>query len=485
MATALDPSRAAADDDRRPATPTRLPAWAAGAALLAALGALRLGGRELWLDEAYSQAAVHDLVGTVTRTGGTMAAYYALLTPWSWLHESPAWLRAPSLVLMVAAVAVTSAFVGRVAGRRAAMWTALVAAATPAIVVYATEARSYALVCLLAATAWYALDRVLEDAASAWRWAYLGATALLPLAHGLGTVQAVAAGVAVLLARPPRRTLGLLVAAGGCTVAVLGAMYALGIEEVGAWVEPLTVEGATTFVRMLVHPTAALALVVVVLAGVGAAWCWRAGGAMPLARFRRIALVCWGPGTMAAILVLSLVRPSQVPRYGVTAALAVAGLAGIAIAQLGRRPIERAAPIVLVVAMVLTMPPADGSQGWAVAARQVADGGVPGDQVVFGGPDARVPFEAAWSQLEPARTPVVLDGAEPLGAFDRFWDEGTAEDLLGDVTATERVWVVQIDGKAPEVTELRRALVADAGYEQVDRWSIDDRVELWLFAPAR
>lgn len=485
MAIALDPSRAAADDPSRTATATRLPAWAAGAALLAVLGGLRLGGRELWLDEAYSQAAVHDLAGTVTATGGTMAAYYALLTPWSWIDDSPAWLRAPSLALMIAAIALTSAFVGRVAGRRAAMWTALVAAATPAIVVYATEARSYALVCVLAATAWYALDRVLEDEASAWRWAYLGATVLLPLAHGLGTIQAVAAGVAVVAARPSRRTIALLACAAMLTVTVLAAMYLLGIEGVGVWVEPLTVAGAATFVRMLLHPTPALALVVAVLAAIGAAHCWRAGGATPLDRFRRVALVCWGPGTMAAILVLSLARPSQVPRYGVTAALAVAGLAGIAIAQLGQRPIERLAPIVLVAAMVVTMPPADAGQGWAVAARRVADDGVGGDQVVFGGPDARVPFEAAWSQLDAPSTPTVLDGAGPLGSFDRFWGEGETAALLGEVVPTERVWVVQVDGKAPEVTGLRRALVASAGFEQVDRWSVDGRVELWLFAPRK
>lgn len=462
-----------------------VPTWLPGASLLVMLGFIRLGNSELWLDEAFTDAAVRHLGETLRATGATMGTYYVLLTPWSRLASSLAWLRAPSLLFMVLALVTSVSLVERTSGRRAAVWAGLVAGCLPIIVNYSAEARSYGLVCLLVATMWLALDRVLVGDRGPWGACFVVISALLPLTHGLGVVQVLMAGLAVLIARPPRGVLVLMGYAGLASASVLLAMTRIGISDVGGWIEPLSVSGALVFVRLIVHPSGLVAVVLLAAALVGAWTCVTGHRTDPSERFRRVMYLAWGPGSMAVILLISVLRASQVPRYGMAAAFALAALMGIAVDRIEGGLAAQAVPLALVAVVTFGQLNPGTEQWWTNTARLLAAEQVLGDQVVFGGADVRMPFESAWTRQRTHGEPSVLGPGDPLGSFDRFDAEPDVDVILAEVDRSERVWVVEDDQKWDGVLDqIRRSLLAE-GYRNVDRWDMGDGILVWLLGPPR
>jgi hypothetical protein len=173
--------------------------WIAGTALLAVAARLPglLSGRPLWLDEAMVVEAVRSEGGLAALARLDLhppllaAILAALPTVEPWLVRLPSWLAS------VASVAAAAWAGGRWGGPAASRRFGLFAALCPPWVLYAGEARPYALALLLA-TLWIG-----ELAAP--RPARLGALVAVGVTVAWGLWPLLAGGAAVALARSPRR----------------------------------------------------------------------------------------------------------------------------------------------------------------------------------------------------------------------------------------------------------------------------------------
>ena len=163
----------------------------ATAILVAAIGAAGIAARftpasPLWLDEALSvnlaSLGLADLPDAL-RHDGHPILYYALLGLWIDLigdgDQAVRWL---SGLFSAAAVPVMWAAARRRMGPVPAAYTALLAAASPFLIRYGSEARMYALVTLIAALGWWATEAALENPS---RWRLAGVAAAV--AAGLHT----------------------------------------------------------------------------------------------------------------------------------------------------------------------------------------------------------------------------------------------------------------------------------------------------------
>src|SRR5205823_13735381 len=140
--------------------PPRRSAWAALALVTAGALALRLpylGNQSLWYDESFTRtiAAAPSLTRLwheVKATEGTPPLYYLLTWGWAKLFRihSHAALRATAAVAGVASIPAAFAGLRRLIGDRAALAAAALAAVSPMLVWYSLDARSYALLVLLA-----------------------------------------------------------------------------------------------------------------------------------------------------------------------------------------------------------------------------------------------------------------------------------------------------------------------------------------------
>jgi hypothetical protein len=462
--------------------------WLPGAVLVLAGGATRLGDREIWVDEAFSLAATHDLPTTLSRTSGTMGLYYALLTPWAAVSEAAPWVRSLSLLLMAAAVGVLATVVARWHGTTAGVVAGLLAGGAYLPARLAVEARSYALVALLVAVSWAALDRVVADGARGRWWrVYVVCVLLLPLAHGLAALQVIAQVAAVLVARPDRRTWLRHTVAAAVSGGVVLVLLVAGIEGVGDWLDPLSPATASAFLCEVVHPVRAIAVLLVALAAWGAVAARRDHlGATPADRFRRVALLLWGPGAVALVLALSAVRPSHLGRYSVSAALGLAGLAAVGLVRLPRvrRSTRLAAVGVVVVLVVLGQAAIDVArpQPWTDTAALVAAEAADGDLLAFTDPEVRLPFEVAWVARGATPEVVLAEPGTALGTLDRYPRIPTAAETAAALPAGARLWLVDQD--LPHATNRRSDPLDDPAFAArvrvVDTWSIAPSIQVRL-----
>jgi mannosyltransferase len=206
------PRRAAAGGrDPRPA----LHAAALVGVVLAAVAALVLRlwtGSPMWLDEAQSVAIARLPLGELLqalRADGSPPLYYLLLHGWTAVF-GPGELAARSLSGLASLLAIPVMYaVGRRLGqtREHGVVAAVVLAANPWAVRYATEARMYALLVLLVLLAALALDRTLSAGGRGPVLALGATTGLLLLTHywAFFLVGAVATGLLLAGWRRPRR----------------------------------------------------------------------------------------------------------------------------------------------------------------------------------------------------------------------------------------------------------------------------------------
>ena len=160
----------------------RVDAWIVGLAALAAGGAaLRfstLRVQSFWLDEAVTHSLVtrtlSSMLGAIPHSESTPPLYYLLA--WVWVRvfgAGEAGLRSLSAVFGTATIVLLALTARRLAGNRAALAAAALAAANPLLIWYSQEARAYALLVALCALSLWCLLR--ED----WRgWTLAAALAL-------------------------------------------------------------------------------------------------------------------------------------------------------------------------------------------------------------------------------------------------------------------------------------------------------------------
>jgi mannosyltransferase len=429
-------------------------------------------------------------LGTTLRdTGGTMALFYALLTPLSRLGISREWLRFPSVVFAMAAMPVLWATARRAFDRNVATLAALFTAGSWLAVRYAQSARSYALVLLLVTVSWWALLRAVSSddprkARHAW-WLFTVAVVLAPLAHGLAILQlgAQAAWLAVGpdRGRTLRRARPALVGAAAVTLGLL----AIGANQVASWVPPINRTQLAQLIAALTGPTLAASLILgaATIAGVAAAVHRHRHEADPVRRWMALIPIAWGLVPVVGLILLSFARPYLVSRYVAASAPGIGMLLALAATDDAWGPRRSKQAVGVVIALLLLAGQVDlhrwPGDDWAGAVRVIAAEAHPDDAVIFTNPSVRSAFDFAWNEL-PAEarptTPAALSPVEPIGDIRRFYVIVPFDRLPRAAVSSghDRLWVVDQDGTSLANERIR--FLADGAVVRTFR--VASRVEL-------
>ncbi len=348
----------------------------------------RLGGPEVWLDEAFSwHIATRPRWFESLSVDNNPPLYYLLLRillPVTGASEVG--LRLLSALAGTAFVGLVIWSAREVGNRAAALWAGLVAAVAPIQIYYSQEARVYTLLDCLILLTWVLILRAM--ATNAWRaWALAGAAATAALySHYLAVFALAPAAALVTLAREPGRLKRAVVAAAGVVALftpwliqafVLSPRPAVGTSWIVAtWsrtpkltVIPLSLEmlllGGEAR-RMVTHmhhfanidfpaglrllaTVTAIALGLMLAAGKG-------DDRLQAPHFRRnkVGLVVLLLAPLATLWALSWLRPIYiVGRYDMIAYPALPILAGLALAKLAR---TRGWPLAALAAIGLFVP---------------------------------------------------------------------------------------------------------------------------------
>ncbi|WP_246001640.1 glycosyltransferase family 39 protein [Allorhizocola rhizosphaerae] len=212
---------------------------------MAVLGFLGASSPSLWADElatwVLATAPLDDLLRVLKNADASIGPYYLFMHGWIGVFgDSELAMRAPSILAMTGATALTVGLGTRLAGRRVGVIAGLLFALMPAVSRYAHEARPYALAVFFAALATYLLVRVLDRPSTVGLVCYGLAVLLLGLAHFVALMLLAAHGLTVLsMCRSLIRRW--LVAAALAVVAITPLMY-LGQRQRGqiSWIPELT-----------------------------------------------------------------------------------------------------------------------------------------------------------------------------------------------------------------------------------------------------
>jgi uncharacterized membrane protein len=147
-----------------------------------------LGHLGFWYDEGASAYMAEAVRAQVWTNDVHPPLYIAVLAAWGSIADDDVWLRWLSVVLGVATVAVVYALGGALLTRSAGLWAAALLSVTYFHVKYSQEARMYALMGLLFATAlWGLVVAVRQQRRSGWI-VYGAAGALLMYSHAIGAL---------------------------------------------------------------------------------------------------------------------------------------------------------------------------------------------------------------------------------------------------------------------------------------------------------
>jgi mannosyltransferase len=448
-------------------------------------GGYHVGRPPIWGDEGVTKAmaarSVSQLLATMPHDDIVHGAYYLVVHILETVAGSsaPTVLRAPSVVAMAVAAAFTALIARRLATLAGSPYPAATGLAAgvlftllPAVIRYAQEARSYAIVTMLAAITTYLLLKAIEDGGR-WWIGYGVAAALTGLFNIFGLLILIAHGVTLLIAAPGlpglagRRPAGVLVRwvlAGIVTVVVLIPIVAFAYSQRTAisWMTGHVAirSAAVNLVRdwagpeKLFWPVFGLAAFGIVADAVT----WRRG--RPAVTPGSVALP-WLVLPPAVLLVASQVHPVYDGRYVEYCLPALAILVAWGLTWLARLvaaaipPLGRAglgwlgwlpAAAILVLLVVAHIPadakvslPSSRADNLAGDSQIVAANAMPGD-IVFFIPMSYRPIEVEY----PAQWRGVRDIAlaqSPVASDTLYGTDVSPAELLKRFTHITRVWV--------------------------------------------
>jgi mannosyltransferase len=473
-------------------------------------GGYRVSVPALWGDEGVTKEMaarpVSGLFATMPHNDVVHGAYYLVVHVVEAVagSSSTAVLRSPSVAAMAVAAAFTALIARRLATLAGSAYpaiTGLVAgvlfALLPGVILYAQEARSYAIVTMLATITTYLL---ITAACEGGRWwiAYGTAAAVTGLFNIFGLLILLAHGVSILIAAPGlsgrrvsgRRVSGLparwfFAAAGAVIVLIPLAAFAYTQRAALAWMTgPPSIRGSAVALVRLWAGSDYLVWPVFGLAAFGVA-----ADAVAYRR-RRSPLT---PGSVAlpwlvvppaVLLVVSQVDPAYDSRYVEYCLPALAILVARGLTSLARvaavPPLRRAglawlgwlpSAAVMVLLVVMLLPPGakvrlpnSRPDNLAADSQIVAANAKPGDIVFFIPMSYRpvsVAFPAQWSKLRD-----IALAESPAASNTLYGIDVSAAELLKRFTNVTRVWVYS----AP----------ANSSYLSSARATPVDREEAWL-----
>lgn len=456
--------------------------WWAGLGIVLVLATVfrlhDLGSESLWLDEgvtwARTLAGPMEIVADSAARDTHPPLYYLVVDAWTAVAGHSAWaLRAPSLVFSVATIPVVYVLGRDLFDRRAGLLGGLLVGLVEFQIAYGQEARMYAMVGFLAATATLAHHRLMSQGASRRRLAaYLASTVLLVYTHVLGWlivgalwihwlvgVQLTGANdwdpaswagsqLAVCLAFVPW-AIPLL----GASSRVTGGFWAPDVELVDLW-ETLTVFADNV---PLAAAMGVLALVALTARHRGYAqrlgdW-WRDRGL----------LLTWFVAPAVGLYVASkLVEPLYIDRYLIGASPALYLLAARGATALDGRAVRAALVGLLLVgagASAYASLGDDTREGWKGAAGLIDERARTGELVVFEASYTQIPFDF-YSEAE-------LDKRGYEGTHWLAQDQTRFDDPGQLDPRPERIWVVL----AHTDERTLPALADDPEYSRAQEWT--------------
>src|SRR5499427_1805446 len=487
------PSRAAVRPAERGATPTgrqAAPDWTVIVPAIVTLAVMLWGitAPAYWADEADTVSAesrsLPQLVQLLGHVDAVHGLYYLLMWPVVQAAGPGEFAtRIPSAVAMAAAAAGIAVIGRRLASRRAGLCAGLVFAAMPVISEQAHNARPYAMVTAVAVAASWLLVRVADD--PRWRWSaayggmlavlgYLELDALLLVgAHALALRQLAQTDDPQTRRGTSRRWAA---AALGAALAV-APLVVFGWAQRGqiSWIHRPGWADAGAMLASLGGGPLALAIAVWALAAAGCATALAARGRRGAGGWRlaRLALP-WLAIPPVATLAVSQAMPVYNFRYVVFCVPALALLAGLGLAAVGR--VWRAGAVMLILALAVPAQLAMRVPGTGLrqAASFLAAAGRPGDAIVYPGTDIPpwyLAYPAGFARLDNigmARSPAVSG---------RLYGVSVPLDLLKQCEQhARRIWVVEMESWQDPARYL------SSGFRLRRAWHLDHgHLRIWLY----
>lgn len=443
-------------------------AWLLPTLIMAAMGLVRVTWPNLSGAELATWAAANSPLSQLWQSRGeadlAVLPYHLLIRLLSGLvGTSDLALRAPSLLAMTAATAMTALLASRLAGPRVGLLAGLLFVAVPTTSLYAQTASAEALTVFAALLSTLALVRLLDRPRVGGLLGYALATAVLTLAY-VGTVLLVVAQLVLVVAMRPRLTgrwivAALLGIAPAVALAVLVAPDWLRRPTLGpAGLAPLDVLAATLF---------GVALIAGVALGLG----------LFSLSLKKPAVVfsTWAVVPLLGLYLAARFTPYEAPQLLVHTLPAWACLAAL---TLGRAPVFRGLVACLAVALlglnVQGHVRSSTGHGWASAelAAQVTAAFEPGDVLVYGPTvqDGQAARDLVARYVPADRRPEdVLAVRAPRSGGSAYPQE--CDDVAKCIGNAPRIWVIRsTGGEATAGFPAAKSEVIQARYLPQQRW---------------
>lgn len=469
--------------------------WAPITAITFIAALMRLYGlnsKSVWFDETMSAEIARlpwsQFALAIWNFEANMAPYYVLLHFWSALGGSTAFIRALSVVISTATIPAIYLLGTRLFGRKAGLISAWLLAVNAYHIRYAQEARSYALLVLLATLATWLFVRNLRSPTQAHWGTYTALSVLTVYTHFFGGLVILSHAISLLFMERVnlpwhalRRSLFYF-----CVGMVpLGVFLAHAGPYMLNWVPRTTPSDVLGFFEAMAGN---YGLRLLALDGIAA--CAAGFAAWRLSRRAAAIVPAWSYGLvisfllvpLAVILAVSMVHPLFVARYlnPCTIALILIVAAGIS-----------AIPSVAIASALLGLISVGSFLGtvsyyrqdfdllrepWEQATSFVFENAQPGDGVFFYRNFVRVPFEFYRSQRKPVPVwPEALssENGQVLTNKD-FSFQFLGEELRDARPAKDRVWLVldfdtDPDGRPNRSSFMLRAVYGEGRHLIVTR----------------
>ncbi|MEU7896720.1 glycosyltransferase family 39 protein [Nonomuraea sp. NPDC049152] len=440
------------------------------------LGMWGLTGPSMWVDEVVTAdlatRSMSQIMTMLSHVDAVHGLYYLIAKGMAALagQAGEAVLRLPSVAAITAASAGLAAIGCRLGGRGVGLAAGLLFAALPVVSQYAHEARSYALVALLAVVASWLLVRGIQDGGRRWFAGYAVVLALAGLTNLIALSIVAAHAATVLWTRPARRTVLHWLAAATAGVLATLPLVLIAFPQKGAvaWIPAPAPRGLWVALCGLAGSAAgAVVLVALITAG---AWHGRS-------RTPGVAAVAlpWMVAPSVALLVLLPFQSLFLPRYlfFCVPGWALAAAAGIAALRPARRMAALAGLAVLLIPANVAARAHDAKPMDVRAAADVLNSHTrAGDLIVY------VP---RWPRLMWAAYPGPASRLSDVTMRKSPREVGTLVGLdAGNKKVAERlnaggrVWLVRIGDFSGEVERLQRIrreqIRAVGGYAVAGRW---------------
>ena len=444
----------------RPPRPLTLPL--AGAVVVSAgLSFVSIGRGSFDLDESVSvtlaRASWHSFSHTILHREANMSFFYLLLRGWILLGHSEAVVRTFSVLAAAVAVAAIMVVARQLFDRKTAVIAGVLLAVDPLIVVFAQDARGYALSLLLVTASSALFARAVTGDSSWGTWAAYAVVSVLATYTNFWVALVLVGHAASLAFLPPgtapwRRYLPTAVVLGALLVP-LALLIRTAYEGGVNWAAGSSAGKVFTKVRTaLPHAVIDVAVlgVVVVLVALVIVVRRQPRASVVMTQWPVMFALCWMVVPFIIVIALSLTyEPVLVLRYLGICFPPFVMLVGYGLSRLSNANVARLAlaGLVVVSGVGLALWYRKGApEDFRGAVAAVAAAARPGDGVVVFAPYNRIPVE--WYMADHPSAEARLVPLFPAGPWDTDalrYDtsiDTTATGIAADVAGYHRVWLI-------------------------------------------